>query len=190
MSEKMAIFCSSRKLISYLGKGKVIPQERATGRWKCHGKSCEVCLNFNEISIFTSSVAHDIYRINKKFDCKSLWLIYLLNHKQCPKQYVGQTIADFPFRFQISDINDLFCGMFLYCKIVISLLELFLATCLLCLLQTQFSRRTASIPQKFKKHQHMNFMMVSSRDGKSDIYRFFYRDFFPIISTVYVQIFM
>ena len=40
--------------------------------------------------------------------------IYLLNYKQCSKQYVGQTIADFPFRFQISDINDLFFGIFFY----------------------------------------------------------------------------
>ena len=49
---------------------------------------------------------------------------------------------------------------FLYCKIIISFLELFSVTCFLFILQTQLTRRNTSIPKKLKKRQHMTFMYV------------------------------
>ena len=102
----MATFRSSRKLISYLGRAKVYPQERVTGSCKFHGKRCVVCLNFNEKWTFTNPVTHEIYRINHKFDCNSKCLIYLLNYKQCFKQYVRQTIDDFRFRWNNNKDNN------------------------------------------------------------------------------------
>ena len=83
-----------------------------------------------------------------------------------------------------------FWNIFLYCKIIISLLELFSASFFLCILQTQSTRRNTSIPKKLKKRQLMTFMMTSSNDGKSDICQFFYKDLFHIVSTVYVQNFI
>ena len=77
-----------------------------------------------------------------------------------------------------------FLNIFLYCKIIISFSELFPATCFLCILQTQLTRRNTSIPTKLKKCQHMTFVMTSSNDDKSDICQFFYKNLFHIVSTV------
>ena len=99
MPGPMVTFRSTRKLISYLVKDKLYPLERVTGSCRCHGKRCAVCPNINEKSTFTSSVPHEVYKINHKFDCNSKCLIYLLTCKQCSKQYVGQTIDDFRFRW-------------------------------------------------------------------------------------------
>ena len=84
----------------------------------------------------------------------------------------------------------IFWNIFLYCKIIISFLELFSVTCFLFILQTQLTRRNTSIPKKLKKRQHMTFMMTSSNDDKSDICQFFYQDLFHIVNTVYVKNFM
>ena len=99
MPGPMVTFRSSRKLSSNLVRAKSYPLERVTGSCKCHGKRCAVCLNVNETSTFTSSVTHETYKINHKFDCNSKCLIYLLTWKQCSEQYVGQTIDDFRFRW-------------------------------------------------------------------------------------------
>ena len=144
-----------------------------------------MCLNFSKTSIFTSSVALKIYSTNNKFNCKSICFICLLNYKQCSKQYVGQTLADFPFRFQICDINDLFLECFFILQNSISLSGLFLTTCFLCILQTQLTRRNTSLPQKFNKHQHMNFVTMSSKDSKSHIYWFFIETF-SLLSIQYM----
>ena len=84
----------------------------------------------------------------------------------------------------------IFCNIFLYCKIIINFLELFSATCFLCILETHLTRRNTSIPKSLKKRQHMTFIMTSSNDDRSGICQFFYQDLFRIVSTVYVQNFM
>ena len=68
---------------------------------------------------------------------------------------------------------------------IISFLELFLATCFLCILQTQLTRRNTSFPKNFKKRLHMTFMMTSSNDGKSDICQFFIKTY-SILSIQYM----
>ena len=79
--EPMVTFCSSRKLSSCLVRAKLHRLERVTGSYKCHGKRCAMCLNFNKTSTFTSSVTQETYKINHKFDCNSKCLIYLLTCK-------------------------------------------------------------------------------------------------------------
>ena len=91
----MITFRSSRKLSSYLVRTKLYPLERVNSSCICHGKRCAVCLNVNKKSAFTRSVTHETYKINDRFDCNSKCLIYLLTCKQCPEQYVGQTIDNF-----------------------------------------------------------------------------------------------
>ena len=95
----MVTFHGSRKLSSCLVRTKLYSLERVSGSCKYHGKRCAMCLDFNETSIFTSSVTHETNKINHKFDCNSECLIYLLTCKQCSEQYVGQTIDDFRFRW-------------------------------------------------------------------------------------------
>ena len=94
----MVTFRSSKRLSSYFVSAKLYPLERKTGSCKCDGKRCAVCMNVNETSTFTSSVTHETYKINHKFDCNSKCLIYLLTCKQWLEQYLGQTIDDFRFR--------------------------------------------------------------------------------------------
>ena len=82
MPGPMVTFRSSRKLGNYLVRVKLYPLERVAGSCRCHDKPCAVCLIVNETSTFTSSVTHETYKINHKFDCNSKCLIYLLTCKQ------------------------------------------------------------------------------------------------------------
>ena len=158
MPGPMVTFRSSRKLSIYLVRAKLYLLERVTGSCKCHGKRCAMCLNFNETSTFTSSVTHETYKINHKFDCNSKCLIYLSAWKKCSEQYVGQTIdvgqtiSDFDgttIKIIAENINTLkrveklaFCAVFIYLFIMclfvaclyvcflITLRELFVGSCI------------------------------------------------------------
>ena len=57
-SKPMISFCSARNLSSYLVRAKLYPVERVKGSLKCSSSRCEVCLNVNEASTFTSTVKH------------------------------------------------------------------------------------------------------------------------------------
>ena len=76
---------------------------------------------------------------------------------------------------------------FSFWNMFISFLELFSATCFLCILHSQLTRRNISVPKKLKKRQHMTFMMTTSNDDKRDICQFFYQDLFRIVNTVDIQ---
>ena len=54
----MISFRSARKLSSYLVRAKLYPTERTVGYYKCGGKHCEVCINVNETSTFTTTVTN------------------------------------------------------------------------------------------------------------------------------------
>ena len=75
--KRMISFRSARKLSSYLVRAKLYPTERTVGSFKCGGKSCEVCININETSTFTSTVTEETYIINHRFDCNERCLVYL-----------------------------------------------------------------------------------------------------------------
>ena len=92
-------FSSARKMGSCLVRVKLYPEERTKGSFKCGSKRCEVCLNVNETSTFTSTVTGETYIINHKFNCNDKCLVCLLPCDCCKKQYVGQTVNDFRFRW-------------------------------------------------------------------------------------------
>ena len=52
----MISFWGARKLSSYLVRAKFYPTERTVGSYKCIRKRCEVCVNVNETSTFTSTL--------------------------------------------------------------------------------------------------------------------------------------
>ena len=83
-------FRSARKLSSYLVRAKLYPTERTVGSYKCGGKRCEVCINVNETSTFTSTVTGETYIINHRFDCNERCLVYHLTCNKCKMQDVGQ----------------------------------------------------------------------------------------------------
>ena len=92
-------FRSARKLSSYLVRTKLYPTERTVESYKCGGKSCEVCININDTSTFTSIVTGEIYIIDHRTDCNERCSVYLLTCKKCKMQYVGQTIDQFRSRW-------------------------------------------------------------------------------------------
>ena len=95
----MATFHSARKLSSYLVRAKLYPIERIVGSHKGKCKRCEVCLNVQQTSCFSSSVTNETYKINHQLECNEKCLIYLLTCKNCLKQYFGQTIDTFRHRW-------------------------------------------------------------------------------------------
>ena len=95
----MISFRSSRKLSSYLARAKLYPAERVVGSFKCNKPRCLACVNVIETSTFSSTVTGKTYKINHKFDCDENCLVYLLTCKHCGIQYVGQTVADFRYRW-------------------------------------------------------------------------------------------
>ena len=86
----MILFCSARKLSSYLVRAKLYPTERTAGSYK---SVVENFLNFNEASTFTSIVTGETCKINHSIDCNERCLVYLLTCINCKTQYVGQTHA-------------------------------------------------------------------------------------------------
>ena len=98
-------FKSARKLSSYLVRAKLYPLQRTVGSFKCNKPRCEVCINVIETDTFTSTVTGEIFKINHKFNCDDRCLIYLPTCNQCRKQYVGQTVDNFRFRWNNCKCN-------------------------------------------------------------------------------------
>ena len=90
---------SARKQSSYLVRTKVYSTKRTEGSYKCDRKRCEVCINVNKTSTFTSTVTGKTYIIKAGFDCNERCLVYLLTCNKCKMQYVEQTIDQFRSRW-------------------------------------------------------------------------------------------
>ena len=69
------------------------------GWFKCNKPRCEVCINVIETDTFASTAIGESFKTNHKFNCDDKCLIYLLTCNQCRKQYVGQTVDRFRFRW-------------------------------------------------------------------------------------------
>ena len=99
-------FRSGWKVISYLLRAQLYPLERTEGSFKYNKSRCQICLNVNEIDIFTSTVTRKTYKINHRFNCSVKWLIYLLACKKCLIQYVGKTVVQFRYRWNNCKYNS------------------------------------------------------------------------------------
>ena len=84
----MISFRSARKLSSYLVRSKLYPTEKTVGSFQWGEKRCEVCINVNETSTFTSTVTGDTYIKNYRFDCNERCLVYLLTCNKFKMQHV------------------------------------------------------------------------------------------------------
>ena len=91
----MISFQSARKLSSYLVRAKLCPNERTTICYKSGRKRCEVCINVNETSTFTSTMMGKTYLKNHRHYCNERCLVYLLTCNKYKIQYIGQTIDQF-----------------------------------------------------------------------------------------------
>ena len=97
------IFRNARKLSS---QGKTLPLERTIDLVQCKGKRCQTCHNVKETETFTSTTTGKTFKINHKLNCNDKCLIYLLTCNVCLKQYVGQTVEKFRFRWNNYKNND------------------------------------------------------------------------------------
>ena len=102
----MVLFRSARKLSSYLVRAKLYPLVRDIGSCKCGKKRCQACQSVVETDSFTSTSTGKTYKINHQFNCSDKCLIYLLTCKTCLKQYVGQTVDEFRYRWNNYKRND------------------------------------------------------------------------------------
>ena len=84
----MISFRSARELSSYLVGATLYPPERTVGSYKCGGKRCDVCINVNETSTFTSTLTGETNIINHRFDCNERCLVDLLTCNKYKMQYV------------------------------------------------------------------------------------------------------
>ena len=82
------------------------PLDRGVGSTKCGKKRCEVCMNISKTNTFTSNFIGETYKKNHKLTCDDNYLIYLLSWKCCGKQYVGETIDSFRYRWNNYKEND------------------------------------------------------------------------------------
>ena len=82
----MISFRSARKQSRYLVRAKLYSTKRTEGSCRCGRKRCEVCINVNETSTFTSTVTGETYIINHSFDCHERCLLYLLTCTKCKMQ--------------------------------------------------------------------------------------------------------
>ena len=55
-------------------------------------KNCELCLVLRDTPTIKNLKTNETLKINKKLNCKSEWVIYVLEDIICSKQYVGSTI--------------------------------------------------------------------------------------------------
>ena len=69
------------------------------GSFKCNKAQREVCRKVIETDIFTSRAIGESFKIYHKFNCDDKYLIYLLTCNQCRKQYVGQTVNNFRYKW-------------------------------------------------------------------------------------------
>ena len=95
----MISFRSARKLSSYLARAKLYPLERTVGSVQCKGKRCQTCHNVKEVETFANTTMGKTFKINHKLNCNDKCLVYLLTCNVCLKQYAGQTVEKFRYRW-------------------------------------------------------------------------------------------
>ena len=101
----MIFFRSARKLSSYFVRVKLYSLERTVGSFHCKGKRFRTCHNVKETETFSSTTTGKTFEINPKLNCNNKCLVYLLTCKVCLKQYVGQRVEEFRYRWKNDGCN-------------------------------------------------------------------------------------
>ena len=100
-------FRTARTLRTHLVRAKVYPvEERLVGSRKCLRNPCQVCKNVVETDVFQRFVDKKVYKINHRFTCSDECLVYLLSCKVCGRQYTGQTVDEFRYRWNSYKDNN------------------------------------------------------------------------------------
>ena len=99
LPEPMVSFRRARKLGSYDQKAKSYSLHRKVGSEKFAKSWCEICDNMTDTDTFTSTVIGESFKINYQLNYDERCVIYLLTCKRCQKQYTGETMDDFRYRW-------------------------------------------------------------------------------------------
>ena len=99
LPEPMVSFRRARKLGSYDQKAKSYSLHRKVGSGKCVKSWCEICDNMTDTDTFTSTVIGESFKINHQLNYDERCVTYLLTCKRCQKQYTGETMNDFRYRW-------------------------------------------------------------------------------------------
>ncbi|KAJ8289477.1 hypothetical protein GJAV_G00001740 [Gymnothorax javanicus] len=68
---------------------------------KCNSSGCTCCQHIkDDISTFQCKATRKCFKIKEKLDCKKSHVIYVIECKQCPLQYVGKTKSKLQRRFR------------------------------------------------------------------------------------------
>ena len=89
----MVSFRSSRKIGSYLVRTWTV------WPFNCKRSRCQICIYVNETDSFTSTVTGETYNINHRFNSMEKSQIYLLTCIKCRRQYLGQAVDTFRYRW-------------------------------------------------------------------------------------------
>ena len=69
------------------------------GNFPCGRGNCDIYNMLKPGKQCKSTVTGENYKINFRFDCNSLCVVYLITCKVCKKQYTGSTVTKFRARF-------------------------------------------------------------------------------------------
>ena len=64
---------------------------RKNGNRPCYRRSCKTCRNIKTTDTFRGSVTKKSYKVHTSVTCKTKDVVYLIECRKCPKQYVGST---------------------------------------------------------------------------------------------------
>ena len=80
-------------------KAKLYPLHRKVESKKYATSRCEVFEYVTDTDTFTRTATGESFKINHQLNCDDRCIIYLLTCKQCQKQYTGETMDDFRYRW-------------------------------------------------------------------------------------------
>ena len=89
----------ARNLSIYLVRANLYLLGRTVGSVQRKGKRCQTRHNVKETEAFTSTTTGKTFKINHKLNCNDKCLVYLLTCNVCLKQYFGQTVEEFRYRW-------------------------------------------------------------------------------------------
>ena len=102
----MVSFRDAHKLSSYLVRAKLYPLHHRVGPKKCAKNCCDVYHYVTYTDAVTSTVTWESFKISHHLNCNDRCIIYLLTCKQCKKQYTGETMEDFRYRWSSYKSNS------------------------------------------------------------------------------------
>ena len=66
-------------------------EKKKNGNRPCYRRGCKTCRHVQTTDTFRSTVTKKSYKVHTSVTCKTKGVVYLIECRKCPKQYVGST---------------------------------------------------------------------------------------------------